>query len=89
MRVRKTCAFPLWAVNSPLIDVNFPIEVLKQVGDWFERIVGTWFRVSKQVQEEFKCGLVGGVEEEMFPEGGKGSVGNGSYGVGFDVVGGK
>jgi hypothetical protein len=78
-----------WAVNSPLVDVNFPVEVLKQVSDWFEWIVGTRLRVSKEVEEEFNRGLVGWIEEEMFPEGGESSIGDGGYRVGFDVVGGK
>jgi hypothetical protein len=30
-------------MNAPEQDVNFPAQVLEEVDDWFERIVGSWF----------------------------------------------
>ena len=58
-----------WCMNSPEVDVDFPFEILEQVGDRFEGVVGTGLRVGEQMEEGFDGRLVGGVEQEVFAEG--------------------
>ena len=60
---------------------------MKKVSDWLEWVVGTGFRVSELVKEEFDGGLVSGIEKEVLTKSIEGSVGDGSNGVGFEVVG--
>ena len=62
--------------------------MLKEVGNGFERVVGSRFGVSKKMEKELDSGLVCWVEEEMLSEAGKSDVGNGGNGVGLDVVSG-
>ncbi len=76
-------------VNSPEVDVDFPFEVLEQVGDWFEGVVGTGLRVGEQMEEGFDGRLVGGVEKEVFPECRESSEGGSGNGVSFEVVSGE
>ena len=57
-----------WGVRPPKIDVELPFEVLEEVGDWFERVVGSGSWVSEQVKEGFDGSLVGGVEKKMLAE---------------------
>ena len=32
-----------WGVNSPEQDINFPANVLEEVNNWLEWVVGSWF----------------------------------------------
>ncbi len=78
-----------WRMNSPEVDVNFPFEVLEQVGYRFEGVVGTGLWVGEQMEEGFDGSLIGGVEKEMFPERREGSEGGSGDGVSFEVVSGE
>jgi hypothetical protein len=76
-------------MNSPEVDVDFPFEVLEQVGDRFEGVVGTGIWVGEQMEEGFDGSLVGGVEKEVFPECRECSEGGSGDGVCFEVVSGE
>ena len=76
-------------MDSPPIDVDFPVKVLEEVDNWLERVVGAWFRVGELVEQELDSDLVFFVEEEMFTEGCQGGVGDGGKGIRFNVVGGE
>ena len=40
-----------WCVYTPEIDVELPFQVLKEIGDWLERVVGSRFRVGELVEQ--------------------------------------
>jgi hypothetical protein len=74
-------------VDPEQLDVEFPVQGMKEVCERFKGVVGAWFGVSEVMEEQFNRELIGWVEEEMFSESVKGGVGNGGNGVGFEVVG--
>ena len=58
-----------WCVYPPQQDVYFPVDVLEQVNNWLEGVVGSWFGVGQLVQKKFKADLVLFVKEKVFSEG--------------------
>ena len=74
-------------VNSPLIYVNLPVEMLEKVDDGFEWVVGSGFGLNEPFKEEFDGELFMAVEEEMFSECCKGVDGDSRERVCFAEIG--